>query len=57
VTGLFAAVRALMQTMDSLRRVGDSSEIQDQLITFPEFNRFIGLPAVQEMEQRYTVPD
>jgi carboxyvinyl-carboxyphosphonate phosphorylmutase len=57
ITSLFAATHALMQTMASLRRVGDSSEFANQLISFTEFNRFIGLPAVQEMEQRYVSPE
>jgi carboxyvinyl-carboxyphosphonate phosphorylmutase len=55
VTALFAATKAVIQTMAALRRDGDSSSFSDDLITFPEFNAFIGLPAVQAMEQRYAV--
>lgn len=56
VTALFAATHAVMQTMAALRRDGDSGGFQDHLVSFADFNTFIGLPAVQQMEQRYAVP-
>jgi 2,3-dimethylmalate lyase len=56
VTALFAATHAVMRTMAALRRDGDSDGFRDDLISFSDFNTFIGLPAVHEMEQRYTAP-
>jgi 2-methylisocitrate lyase-like PEP mutase family enzyme len=55
VTALFAATRAVQETLASLRRHGDSATFADRLIRFSDFNEFIGLPAVQAMERRYTV--
>jgi hypothetical protein len=43
--------------MAALRREGDSATFADRLISFPDFNEFIGLPAVRAMEQRYVVQD
>jgi 2-methylisocitrate lyase-like PEP mutase family enzyme len=57
VTALFAAARAIQETMAALRREGDSATFADRLIPFPEFNDFIGLPAVQELEQRYAISE
>jgi 2-methylisocitrate lyase-like PEP mutase family enzyme len=56
VTALFAAVHAMQQAMAALRRDGNSANFQDALIRFDDFNAFIGLPAVRELEQRYAVP-
>ena len=56
VTALFAAARAMQAAMAALRRDGDSSAFQDALVRFDDFNAFIGLPAVRELEQRYAVP-
>ncbi|MFN8559142.1 MAG: isocitrate lyase/phosphoenolpyruvate mutase family protein, partial [Dehalococcoidia bacterium] len=55
VTTLYVATKAMMRAMESLRRVGTSAEIGGDLVTFNEFNSFIGLEQVQEMEQRYAV--
>jgi carboxyvinyl-carboxyphosphonate phosphorylmutase len=57
VTALFAATRAIQETVAALRRHGDSATFADRLISFPDFNEFIGLPAVREMEQRYAVQE
>jgi 2,3-dimethylmalate lyase len=56
VTALFAAARAMREAMVALRRDGDSSAFQDALVRFDDFNAFIGLPAVRELEGRYAVP-
>lgn len=55
VTALFAATRAVQETLAALRRQGDSATFADRLISFPDFNEFIGLPAVRAMEARYAV--
>jgi 2,3-dimethylmalate lyase len=55
VTALFAAVRAMQVTMASLREVGSSREVRDRLISFTDFNTFIGLPEVQAAERRYAI--
>jgi len=55
VTALFAATQAVMRAMASLKRVGTPAEVADEMIRWADFNTFIGLPAVQELEQRYAI--
>jgi 2-methylisocitrate lyase-like PEP mutase family enzyme len=57
VTLLFAATHAVMRVLDTLHRDGTALAAAGDLIRFSDFNTLIGLPAVQEMEQRYAVAE
>jgi 2-methylisocitrate lyase-like PEP mutase family enzyme len=53
VTGLFAATKAAREAYALLRAEGTLRGHLDRLVTFGEFTDLVGLPAVQELEQRY----
>jgi 2,3-dimethylmalate lyase len=56
VSTLFAATKAMMGVIDEIRRSGTTHAYQDRMIQFPDFNRFIGLPEIQELEREYATP-
>lgn len=53
VTGLFAATKAVREAFGLLRTEGSLRSHLDRLVTFGEFTDLVGLPGVQDLEQRY----
>jgi 2,3-dimethylmalate lyase len=54
LSGLLAATRALRDAFDVLHRDGSLRARSDLLVGFDEFTDLVGLPAVLEVEERYT---
>lgn len=54
VSVLFAATHAMLDVLDLLRRGETSASATQRMATFREFTDQVGLPAIQELEQRYT---
>ncbi|AEW05634.1 Carboxyvinyl-carboxyphosphonate phosphorylmutase [Sulfobacillus acidophilus DSM 10332] len=50
---LFSATAAMRQVLQVIYRSGTPAVVMDQLVRFDEFLRFIGLPEIHELEQRY----
>jgi len=54
VSTLFAATKAMMGVVEEIRRSGTTHAYQDRMMQFADFNRFIGLPEIQQIEQEYS---
>ncbi|MBG0775688.1 MAG: isocitrate lyase/PEP mutase family protein [Desulfovibrionaceae bacterium] len=50
---LYAAAKAVQTYMEVLKKEGTTKSIWKDLLTFQEFNSFIGLPQYYEMEKKY----
>lgn len=50
---LFSATAAMRRVLQAIYRSGTPAVVMDQLVRFDEFLRFIGLPEIHELEQRY----
>jgi methylisocitrate lyase len=55
LSGLFAMTRALRTALGELHQHGTLREHTELLVGFDEFTDLVGLPAVREIEERYTV--
>jgi 2,3-dimethylmalate lyase len=55
ISTLLAATGAMRRILQEIARAGTPSAVLRELPTFAEFVEFIGLPQVQEAEQRYAV--
>lgn len=55
ISTLLAAAHAMRGVLDSIKQAGTPLPFNGQMLTFPEFNEFIGLPAVRELEQQFRV--
>jgi 2-methylisocitrate lyase-like PEP mutase family enzyme len=55
--GLLAAVPAIEHTFAELARTGTVGHIRPHIADFRQFTDIAGLPQVQQLEQRYGVPD
>lgn len=53
VSLLFAATHAMLDMLDLFRRGETSTPAAERLVTFRQFTDQIGLPAIQQLEQRY----
>ncbi|HEY7295871.1 MAG TPA: oxaloacetate decarboxylase, partial [Dehalococcoidia bacterium] len=53
ISTLLAATRAMQCVVGTIQREGTPAVYADQMLTFPEFNEFIGLPAVRELEREF----
>jgi carboxyvinyl-carboxyphosphonate phosphorylmutase len=53
VSTLFAATKAMIGVVEEIRRSGTTHAYQDRMMQFQDFNRFIGLPEVQQIEKEY----
>jgi len=54
VSTLFAATKAMMGVVAEIRGSGTTHAYQDRMMQFADFNRFIGLPEIQQLEREYT---
>ena len=57
VSTLFAATRAMFEVVEEIKRSGTTHAYQPRMMQFADFNRFIGLDAVQQMESDYAARD
>jgi 2,3-dimethylmalate lyase len=55
ISALLAATRAMQQVARTIKEAGTPQPYAQQMPTFAEFNSFIGLPAVQALEQEFRV--
>ncbi|MEM4674877.1 MAG: oxaloacetate decarboxylase [Nitrososphaerota archaeon] len=53
LTALYAAVKAMLETLSILREKGSAQTYLDRLITFPEFAKIVEIGKFREMEDRY----
>jgi carboxyvinyl-carboxyphosphonate phosphorylmutase len=53
ISTLLAATRAMQQVVATIARDGTPRSYTDRMLTFGEFNEFIGLPAVRALEQEF----
>jgi 2-methylisocitrate lyase-like PEP mutase family enzyme len=51
---MFAMHKAVKEMMEIFMREGSTNAVADRLTSFEDFNRFVGLDAAVEQEQRYT---
>jgi 2-methylisocitrate lyase-like PEP mutase family enzyme len=56
-TALRVSVRAVTEAMHSLRREGSSQGLLDQMVSWDERQRLVGLSDYQALERRFAVPD
>jgi len=56
IATLLAATAAIRQVLAEIATAGTPAAVLGELPTFAEFNDFIGLPAVRDIEQRYIAP-
>nr|WP_152947613.1 oxaloacetate decarboxylase [Desulfofundulus thermobenzoicus] len=53
VASTYVTAKAVSELMQLLKEEGTTKRILDRMITFDEFNTFIGLPEIRELEKRY----
>lgn len=54
VTSTYVIAKAVSEVMKVLKETGSTGNIVDKMIAFEEFNKLIGLPAIYEIEKRYS---
>lgn len=54
VTSTYVIAKAVSEVMKTLKETGSTGNIVDEMIAFEEFNKLIGLPAICEIEKRYS---
>lgn len=54
VTSTYVIAKAVSEVMKVLKETGSTGNIVDKMIAFEEFNKLIGLPAICEIEKRYS---
>ncbi len=55
VSLLFIATRAMLTMLENMKQGETPTPLAEQMVTFTQFTNLIGLPAVQQLEQRYGV--
>src|SRR5579859_179438 len=53
ISALLAATRAMQRVVETIKRTGTPASFNGEMLTFPQFNEFIGLPAVRELEREF----
>lgn len=54
---LLAAIPAMQNLLKELKRTGSIAHMRDQVATFKQFTDIAGLPEIQQLEERYGVPE
>lgn len=54
---ILAAIPAMRRMLRELKKGGGVGKLRDEAATFKEFTDIAGLPEIQELEQRYGVPE
>ena len=49
----YITAQAIFSAMTELKNAGTTGHIVDRMIPFTQFNEFVGLPAVRELENKY----
>lgn len=55
-SAIYAASAALAGVMQVMAASGSTEGFRDRMMTFEEFNRFIGLPLIRDLERQYYDP-
>ncbi|MCF6466048.1 isocitrate lyase/PEP mutase family protein [Clostridium sp. Cult2] len=53
VSSTYVAAKAIMDLMLHLKETGRTNDYLDNMITFEEFNKLIGLPEIRKLERKY----
>ena len=54
---ILAAIPAMQNLLRELKRAGSIAHLRDQVATFKQFTDIAGLPEIQQLEERYGVPE
>jgi len=54
---ILAAIPAVKHVLGELKRTGTIAHLRGQMATFKYLNEIVGLPEIQELENRYGVPE
>mgnify|MGYP003333868556 CR=1 FL=1 len=54
---ILAAIPAMQNLLGELKRTGSIAHMRDKVATFKQFTEVAGLPEIQELEERYGVPE
>ena len=54
---LLAAIPAMQNLLAELKRTGSIAHMRDKVATFKQFTDIAGLPEIQQLEQRYGMPE
>jgi 2-methylisocitrate lyase-like PEP mutase family enzyme len=54
---LLAAIPAMQNLLKELKRTGSIAHMRDKVATFKQFTDIAGLPEIQQLEERYGVPE
>ena len=54
---ILAAIPAMQHLLRELKRAGGVAHLRDKVATFKQFTDIAGLPEIQQLEERYGVPD
>jgi methylisocitrate lyase len=55
LSGLYAVTHTLMELYKELKLTGTTRGFLDKMVSFPEFNKLIGLTEYRELEKKYAV--
>jgi 2-methylisocitrate lyase-like PEP mutase family enzyme len=54
---ILAAIPAMQSMLAELKRTGSIAGLRDKVATFKQFTEIAGLPEIQQLEERYGVPE
>ena len=54
---ILAAIPAMQNLLAELKRTGSIAHMRDKVATFKQFTDIAGLPEIQQLEERYGVPE
>ncbi len=54
---ILAAIPAMQNLLEELKRTGSIAHMRDKVATFKQFTDIAGLPEIQQLEERYGLPD
>lgn len=54
---ILAAIPAMQNLLKELKRTGSIAHMRDKVATFKQFTDIAGLPEIQQLEERYGVPE
>jgi 2,3-dimethylmalate lyase len=54
---LLAAIPAMQNLLNELKRTGSIAHMRDKVANFKQFTEIAGLPEIQQLEERYGVPE
>lgn len=54
---ILAAIPAMQNMLAELKRTGSIAGLRDKVATFKQFTEIAGLPEIQQLEERYGVPE